>query len=52
MWDKNTNSAKAMPYPFDKALDPEMFGTYELPNGEKARTAFQIMKDHVAAMDA
>ena len=48
VWDKNTNSAKAMPYPFDKALDPEMFGTYELPNGEKARTAFQIMKDHVA----
>ena len=48
VWDKNTNAAVAMPYPFNSALNPEMFGTYTLPNGEKARTAFQIMKDHVA----
>lgn len=48
VWDKTTNSAKAMPYPFDATLDPEMFGTYTLPNGTKTPTAFQIMKDHVA----
>lgn len=66
VWDKKTNAAVAMPYPFpgiepiDKSLagtnpkfelggiDPEMFGEFTLPNGEKARTAFQIMKEHVA----
>ena len=48
VWDKKANAAVAMPYPFDPSLDPEMFGTYTLPNGEQARTAFQVMKDHVA----
>ena len=50
VWDKKTNAAVAMPYPFpsDGSIDPEMFGTYTLPNGEQARTAFQIMKEHVA----
>ena len=50
VWDKKTNSAVAMPYPFpaDGSIDPEMFGSYELPNGETARTAFQIMKEHVS----
>ena len=50
VWDKKSNKAVAMPYPFpeDGSIDPEMFGSYELPNGETARTAFQIMKEHVA----
>ena len=50
VWDKKTNSAVAMPYPFpaDGSIDPEMFGSYELPTGETARTAFQIMKEHVS----
>lgn len=29
-------------------LDPELFGEYTLPNGDKAKTAFQIMKEHVS----
>ena len=47
VWDENTNSAKAMPYPFDETISPAMFGSYTLPNGATARTAFQIMKEHV-----
>ena len=49
VWDNNTNSAKAMPYPFDSSLDPAMFAgegkSFDLPNGEKARTAFDHMWD-------
>ncbi|WP_270295403.1 hypothetical protein [Eggerthella sinensis] len=47
VWDQSTNSAKAMPYPFDDSLDPAMFAGegkfFELPNGAKARTAFDHM---------
>lgn len=49
VWDENSDSAKAMPYPFDNSLSPKMFAgegaSFELPNGEKARTAFDHMWD-------
>ena len=50
VWDQKAGKAVAMPYPFpeDGSIDPAFFGTYELENGETARTAFQIMKEHVA----
>ncbi|WP_296013500.1 molybdopterin-dependent oxidoreductase, partial [uncultured Adlercreutzia sp.] len=47
VYDNNTQTVRAMPYPFDESIDPAMFGSYTLPNGETARTAFQIMKEHV-----
>ncbi|MCD8200325.1 MAG: molybdopterin-dependent oxidoreductase [Coriobacteriaceae bacterium] len=45
VYDKKSKSVKAMPYPYDKSLDPAMFGEYELPDGTKARTAFQHLKE-------
>ena len=50
VWDQKAGKAVAMPYPFpeDGSIDPAFFGEYELENGETARTAFQIMKEHVA----
>lgn len=47
VWDNATGALKAMPYPFDEAIDPALFGEYDLPNGAKAKTAFQVMKEHV-----
>lgn len=47
VFDQNTQSVVAMPYPFDSRLDPAFFGTFELPDGTKARTAFDHLKDSV-----
>ncbi|MCD8316661.1 MAG: molybdopterin-dependent oxidoreductase [Eggerthellaceae bacterium] len=34
VYDNNTKSVVAMPYPFDDSIDPAFFGEYELPNGK------------------
>jgi anaerobic selenocysteine-containing dehydrogenase len=46
VWDTKTNSAKAMPYPFDENLAPALDGTFEV-NGKKSRTAFTVLKEEV-----
>ena len=46
VWDKNTDSAKAVPWPFDDALDPELFGTYEV-DGTEYPTAFTLLRERV-----
>ena len=39
VWDANSNSAKAMPWPQDETLSPVLDGEFEV-NGKKSRTAF------------
>lgn len=45
VYDQATESVKAMPYPFDENLDPALFGTFEMPDGTQAKTAFQHLKE-------
>lgn len=44
VWDQKTNSAKAMPYPFDENLEPALEGTFEV-DGKKMSTAFTKLKE-------
>ena len=41
-------NVESLPQPYPETLKPALFGEYELPNGKKAKTAFTIMKEHVA----
>ncbi|MDR3316436.1 MAG: molybdopterin-dependent oxidoreductase, partial [Coriobacteriales bacterium] len=47
VWDKKTGGLKALPYPFDETLDPELEGEFAVEGGT-ARTAFTILKEQVA----
>lgn len=47
VWDQKTNSAKAMPYPWDDSLDPALDGEFEI-DGKKSRTGFRAMAESVA----
>ena len=44
VWDKKTNSAQPLPYPWNDALEPELFGTYTV-NGMECKTGFQMYKE-------
>lgn len=44
VWDKKTQSAKPLPYPWDDNLDPELFGTFTV-NGMECKTGFQLYKE-------
>ena len=46
VWDQKTNSAKALPWPYDEALDPAFFGTYEI-DGKQYPTGGQLLKESV-----
>ena len=46
VWDQKTNSAKALPWPYDEALDPAFFGTYEI-DGVEYPTAFTLLQERV-----
>lgn len=48
VWDKKTNSPKAMAYPWDDNLDPALDGEFEV-EGKKSRTGFRAMKESVEA---
>lgn len=47
VWDKKTNSPKAMPYPWDDALDPELDGEFDVGDGVMSRTAFRALVENV-----
>lgn len=51
VWDKKTESPKAMPYPWDDNLDPADFGTYTVTGVDgktyESYTGFQALKDSV-----
>ena len=47
VWDANSNSAKAMPWPQDETLSPVLDGEFEV-NGKKSRTAFRAVWDNCA----
>lgn len=42
VWDKKTNSMKAMTYPWDDSLEPELFGTFTI-NGKVYKTGGQLL---------
>jgi anaerobic selenocysteine-containing dehydrogenase len=44
VWDKKTQSAKPLPYPWDDNLDPELFGIFSV-NGVECKTGFQLYKE-------
>ncbi len=45
VWDRNTNAAQKMPYPYDDALDPALDGgPYEV-GGLTCKPAFQLLKE-------
>ncbi len=44
VWDDNTGSVQALPFPYDDALDAALFGTYEV-NGKQCPTGYQVLKD-------
>lgn len=46
VWDAKTNSAKPLPWPWDDALDPEFFGTYQI-DGVEYSTAFTLLRERV-----
>ncbi len=48
VWDKKTQSVKALPYPWDDAIEPALDGEFEV-DGKKSRTAFRALKDNCAA---
>ena len=45
VWDQNTNSPKAMPYPWDDSLNPALDGEFDVGNGVMSRTGFRAMKE-------
>ncbi len=46
VWDKKTKSPKAIKYPWDDALDPELDGEFEY-QGKKYKTGFRCLKERV-----
>jgi len=44
VWDENTNSAQAIPYPYDDKLSPALLGTYTV-KGKTYKTGLQILKE-------
>ena len=46
VWDKKTNSAKPMPFPWDDKLDPSLDGTFAV-HGMECKTGFQHLKERV-----
>ncbi len=46
VFDKNTQSVKALPYPYPDDFDVELFGEYEVA-GKSCKTAFQLVADRV-----
>ncbi len=44
VWDKKTNSARPMPYPWDNNLDPSLEGAFTL-HGVECKTGFQLLKE-------
>ena len=48
VWDKNTNAPKAMPDPWDDALDPELDGEFDVGDGGMSRTAVRALRENVA----
>jgi anaerobic selenocysteine-containing dehydrogenase len=44
VWDNNTNSAKAWPFPGDETVDPALFGSYTV-EGMACKPAYQLLKD-------
>ncbi|MDR3763882.1 MAG: molybdopterin-dependent oxidoreductase [Acidobacteriota bacterium] len=46
VWDKQSNSPKAMAYPWDNNLEPELEGTFPV-NGVPCKTGFQMLKERV-----
>lgn len=44
VWDKKTQSARTLPYPWDDNLAPELFGTFTV-NGIECKTGFQLYKE-------
>lgn len=46
VWDKKTNSAKPLTYPWDDNLTPALDGTF-MVNGIECKTGFQLLKERV-----
>ena len=46
VWDEKTNAAAPMPWPWDDALEPAFFGTYEV-GGMTCSTAFTLLRERV-----
>lgn len=46
VWDKNTDSAKPLPWPYDEALKPAFFGRYDI-DGTTYPTAFTLLRERV-----
>ena len=44
VWDRKTQSARPLPYPWDENLEPELFGTYNV-QGIECKTGFQLYKE-------
>ncbi|GAB1535383.1 molybdopterin-dependent oxidoreductase [Geovibrio sp. ADMFC3] len=44
VWDKKTNSAKAIEYPWDDKLSPVLGGSFKV-NGAVCKTGFQLLKE-------
>lgn len=44
VWDKKTNSAQPLPYPWDDSLEPALEGSYTI-NGIEYKTGFQLLKE-------
>ncbi|MDR3763531.1 MAG: molybdopterin-dependent oxidoreductase [Acidobacteriota bacterium] len=44
VWDKATNSAKPLPYPWDDALQPALAGSYTI-KGVEYKTGFELLKE-------
>jgi anaerobic selenocysteine-containing dehydrogenase len=44
VWDKKSNSARPMSYPWDDTLDPSLDGTFAV-NGQEYKTGFQLLKE-------
>lgn len=47
VWDRTSDSAKLMSYPWDDALDPALEGTFDV-NGMQCKTGFQLLKERCA----
>ncbi|MGE4466088.1 molybdopterin-containing oxidoreductase family protein [Sphaerochaeta sp.] len=44
VWDKKTNSAKPLPFPYDDKLEPALEGTFTV-NGVQCKPGFQLLKE-------
>jgi len=46
VWDRKTNTAQPLPYPFDDNLDPALAGSFTV-NGVACKTGFQLLAERV-----